>query len=134
MRNHLDMTKSTATRLAMLASASLFAITAVLPAKAQQVSGGFEEIIVTAQRREQNLQDVPISIMAVTGEQLQAMKIDKVADISALAPGLFASGSRGDSNPIFAIRGIGLNDTFSNNNPTVGVYIDEVVQPFTPLL
>lgn len=94
----------------------------------------FEEIVVTAQKRAQSLQEVSISISAFTGNQLQELRLDRAYEISQLAPGLFATGSRGDSNPIFAIRGIGLNDVFSNNNPTVGIYIDEVVQPFTPLL
>ncbi|MDA5194139.1 TonB-dependent receptor [Govanella unica] len=134
MSLHRIQTPSLKARLGVLAGGSLLALSVALPAAAQNAVTGFEEIVVTAQRREQNLQDVPISIKAMSGEQLQALQITKAADISALTPGLFASGSRGDSNPIFAIRGIGLNDSFSNNNPTVGVYIDEVVQPFTPLL
>jgi len=93
-----------------------------------------EEIVVTAQRREQNLQDVSISIAAFSGKDLQALHADQPLQISTLTPGLFAAGSRGDANPIFTMRGIGLNDVFSNNNPTVGVYVDEVVQPFTPML
>ncbi|MEX1147910.1 MAG: TonB-dependent receptor, partial [Sphingomonadales bacterium] len=71
---------------------------------------------------------------AFTGNQLREMRVERPMDISAMTPGLFATGSRGESNPIFTIRGIGLNDVFSNNNPTVGVYVDEVVQPFTPML
>lgn len=93
-----------------------------------------EEIVVTAQKREQNLQTVPISMQAFTGSQLEQLNVDRSADISALTPGLHAQGSRGDQNPIFAIRGIGLNDLFTNNNPTVGVYLDGVVQPYTPML
>ena len=89
---------------------------------------------MTAQRREESLQDVPISINAFSASQLQELRIDRPAEIAALAPGTFVSGSRGDQNPIFSIRGLSLNDTFSNNNPTVGIYFDEVIQPFTPML
>ncbi len=119
------------TNLISLAGASL---AAMVMAQQASAAGMFEEIVVTAQKREESLQSVPISIAAYTGSQLQELKIDKAADISLVTPGLYAQGSRGDSNPIFAIRGIGLNDLFTNNNPTVGVYVDEVVQPFTPLL
>src|SRR5690606_36257555 len=74
------------------------------------------------------------SITAFTGSQVQELNVRQSTDLSSLTPGLFSSGSRGDSNPIFAIRGVGLNDTFSNNNPTVGIYVDDVVLPLTPLL
>src|SRR5690606_12957907 len=73
-------------------------------------------------------------ITALSGEQVQQLNLKQASDLSAISPGVFAAGSRGDANPIFAIRGIGLNDSFSNNNPTVGVYLDDIVQPFTPLL
>lgn len=113
-----------------LAGASLLALSVAQPAVAQS----FEEIVVTAQRREQSLQDVPISISTFSGEDMQQLRIDRAQEVSVMTPGMFATGSRGDANPIFTIRGIGLNDFLSNNNPTVGIYIDEVVQPFTPLL
>lgn len=118
--------KSASLAVASLNAISLFAVT---PAIAQ-----VDEIIVSAQRREQSLQEVPISISAYKGDELQQLKVDSPVQIAALSPGFFASSSRGDNNPIFAIRGIGLNDLFTNNNPTVGVYVDEIVQPFTPLL
>ena len=111
------------------ASVSAIAILATTPAAAQ-----VEEIFVSAQRREQNLQDVPISVSAYKGDDLRRLEIDSPTEIGALTPGFMASGSRGDSNPIFSIRGIGLNDLFTNNNPTVGVYVDEIMQPYTPLL
>lgn len=109
---------------------------AAAPTLAQDESAAttVEEIVVTAQRRAETLQKVPISITALSGEQVSQLNVNKAADLSAISPGVFAAGSRGDANPIFAIRGIGLNDSFANNNPTVGVYIDEIVQPFTPLL
>lgn len=115
----------------------LLSACAVAPALAQEESapvGTVEEIVVTAQRRVETLQKVPISITALSGEEVGQLNVVKASDLSAISPGVFAAGSRGDANPIFAIRGIGLNDTFANNNPTVGVYLDEIVQPYTPLL
>jgi iron complex outermembrane receptor protein len=92
------------------------------------------EIVVTAQRRSEKLQNVPISINAFTGKQLQELRVTTAADVANISPGVFVTGSRGDQNPVFSIRGLSLNDTFSNNNPEVGIYVDDVIQPFTPMM
>jgi iron complex outermembrane recepter protein len=101
------------------------------PALAQEPIG---EITVTAQRREQNIQDLPISVTAFATESLRELGFANPTDLASQTPGLNANGSIGDSNPIFTIRGVGLNDTFSNNNPTASVYVDEVLLPFNPML
>lgn len=93
-----------------------------------------EEIVVTALKREQNIQDVSASITAFTGDQIREMGMTRAQDIGWATPGLYATGSSGDTNPLYTIRGIGLNDVFSNNNPTVGIYVDEIIQPFTPMM
>ena len=111
------------------------AIAGVLGATPIAVSAqGLEEIVVTARKQEQSLQDVSISISAFTGDQLRELGISNAHDIAWSAPGVYATGSQGDANPLYTIRGIGLNDVFSNNNPTVGIYVDEVIQPFTPMM
>jgi len=102
-----------------------------VPVTAQEV---LEEVVVTAMKREQNLQDVSASITALTAQQIREMGITKAQDIGWATPGLYATGSQGDVNPLYTIRGIGLNDVFSNNNPTVGIYVDEVIMPFTPMM
>ena len=104
---------------------------------AQEVSASdraLEEIVVTARKREQGIQDVSMSITAFSGEQVENLKIVNAQDLSWYTPGLYASGARGEADPLYTIRGIGLNDAFPNNNPTVGVYINEVNQPFTPMM
>ena len=93
-----------------------------------------EEIVVTALKREQNIQDVSASINAFSSDQIRDMGITDAQDISWFTPGLYATSTIGGSNPLYTIRGIGLNDVFSNNNPTVGVYVDEVIQPLTPMM
>ena len=140
MRRYAGLLLATVSTAA-LAPAGAYAQVAASPADVSSAQApsvaeqGFsDEIVVTAQRREESLQDVPISINAFSANQLQELRIDRPAEIAALAPGTFVSGSRGDQNPIFSIRGLSLNDTFSNNNPTVGIYFDEVIQPFTPML
>ncbi|MDE0284796.1 MAG: Plug domain-containing protein, partial [Gammaproteobacteria bacterium] len=56
-------------------------------------------------------------------------------EISWMTPGMYANAPMGGNlNPVYTIRGIGLNDIFTNNSPTVGLYIDEVIQPFSPMM
>lgn len=93
-----------------------------------QETAGIEEIIVTAQRREQNLQDIPISISVFTSEQMEDLRINQPADLATYTPGLYVStGIAG--NPIFSLRGIGMNNNESNQNPAVTPYIDQVPLP-----
>lgn len=108
--------------------ATLCAITLATPALAQ-----LQEITVTAQKREQNLNDVAGSIEAFSGAQLEAMRIDDIIDVTGLTAGLDITNTLGGDNPRVALRGVGLNDFNANNNPTIGVYVDEVfaVSPAT---
>ena len=80
---------------------------------------GLEEIVVTATRREQNLQDVPISIVAVTGENLTVRGIDTLEELSQAIPNVVATGGGGGTAGTgFSVRGI----------PNVGTYVDGVWQ------
>jgi iron complex outermembrane receptor protein len=84
-----------------------------------QESGGLEEIVVTATRREQNLQDVPISIVAVTGDTLQMRGLDSLERVSQSIPNLIVTGGGGGTGQTsFTVRGI----------PNVGTYVDGVWQ------
>ena len=87
-----------------------------------------EEVIVTAQLREQNLQDVPVSVTAFSGEDLEDFHLFSLQDIARFTPG-FTGSSFNNSNPIFAVRG--ANNTFSQAGASkpVGVFIDEVFIP-----
>ncbi|MBZ0172023.1 MAG: TonB-dependent receptor plug domain-containing protein, partial [Phycisphaerales bacterium] len=93
-----------------------------------------EEVIVTAQKREQSVQDVSVSVTVFSGDQLAELGVAQPKDLTAQTPGLFAKNTAGDVQPIFYIRGIGINDFFSNNNPTASVYVNQVIQPFGPML
>ena len=107
-------------------------VISVSPVTAQSV---LEEIIVTARKREQNIQDVSISITAFTARRIQEMNLLSAHEISWMTPGLYANAPMGGNlNPMYTIRGIGLNDIFTNNSPTVGLYVDEVIQPFSPMM
>ena len=109
-----------------LSTSCLSAICIASPALAQD-AGGQNEIIVTAQKREQNLQDVGVSISALDGAQIEAMGIDSAKDIAKAVPGLLLdSGSGGGFNALLTIRGISQSDFSSNQESPNSIYIDEV--------
>ena len=88
---------------------------------------GLQEIVVTAQRRAEGVQEVPISIQAFSGAQLQQMGIKSSVDIAQYTPNVdMALPSGAGNQPIITIRGIGLNDYDTNNSGPNGVYADEV--------
>lgn len=98
--------------------------------QASEDSSGTDEIIVTAQKREERLRDVPMSITAVSGEQLERRGVTNIADLAKVVPGLtFQSGDFG--SPIYTIRGVGQKDNGVAVFPTVSTYIDQVVVPFS---
>ncbi|HKY92003.1 MAG TPA: TonB-dependent receptor [Nevskiaceae bacterium] len=90
------------------------------------------EILVTAQKREEALQDVPISISAFSGDALSALGVTDTADLSSLVPGFTYSNS-GFGSPVYTLRGVGFTDGSFTASSTVGVYVDEVNLPF-PIL
>ncbi len=93
-------------------------------------SGALEEIVVTAERREENIQSVPISITAFTAETLQSRNLTDIHALGNLTPGVNIDAGApfsGDRSVLSAsIRGIGQDDFAFNLNPGVGVYIDGV--------
>lgn len=87
-------------------------------------------IIVTAQKREQSLQDVGMSIDAATGEQLLQAGVTDVADLTKVTSGFFANESIYQT-PVYTIRGIGFQDSTLGAGPTVSVYVDQAPIPFS---
>jgi iron complex outermembrane receptor protein len=86
-----------------------------------------EEIVVTAQKREQAVTDVPISIVAFSSDALRSNNVEEPRDVAFLVSNMDIKGAGlGDANPAITIRGIGLNNFNSNNNPSVGVYVNEI--------
>jgi iron complex outermembrane receptor protein len=90
-------------------------------------SQSLEEVIVTAQKRDEKLQNVPIAVSAFTSEQLQARGINNVNDLGSLAPNLQISTATGDNTGLqIAIRGgVQINPALYWD-PTVGIYVDGV--------
>ena len=87
---------------------------------------GLEEIVITAQRREQSAQDVPISISAFSGEQLEKLGVTQTRDIAAHTPGFQWKGGYKFAAPTIFLRGIGDNSFNANNVSAVGMYFDDV--------
>lgn len=90
-------------------------------------SGGVEDIVVTAQRRAESLQRVPISVTAVTAERLEASGITSTQDLPNLAPGLVMTSVRNTVTPY--LRGIGTQAGTAGTEGAVAVYIDGVYLP-----
>ncbi len=90
------------------------------------------EIVVTANKREQNLNDVGLTVTAVGGEALKERKISSLEDIASIIPGLAFSPST-TNTPIFTLRGIGFQESSLGVYPAVSVYIDQTPLSF-PIL
>ncbi|MEM1104625.1 MAG: TonB-dependent receptor, partial [Pseudomonadota bacterium] len=106
-------------------AATAMALVMTTPAFAQTISG-LDEITVTAQRREQAAQDVPVALTVVTGADLQVRGVTQVNGLEYIAPSFQVESQFGSGQPVYTIRGVGFRDYATNNSPTVGIYVDEV--------
>ena len=116
------------TASALLLGASALSLTS--PAAAQEAQQADEaaagdEIIVTAQRRSESAQDVPIALAVFGGEQLDKMGVNSVDDLASFVPGAQLYDDRGAGQPAWVIRGVGLADFNSNNTPTAAIHYDD---------
>jgi len=90
------------------------------------------EVIVTAQKRQENIQNVGMSIKAASGDQLTKMGIHDTESLSKIVPGFQFTPTYYGTN-VFTIRGVGFQDTSLAGSPTVSVYVDEMPLPFSAL-
>ena len=110
----------------VLAAAALTAA-ATATAQDQDASGGLEEITVTAQRREQSLQDVPIAITAFTADQLEQRQVFNTYDLVRNIPNLTGNSNVGvGTSSSLYIRGIGNGESIATFDLPVGTYVDDV--------
>ena len=96
-------------------------------ATADAPSGMLAEIVVTAQRRAEKVQDVPIAISAFSSEQLQQLNVTETLGLSKLIPNLLAFNNTGlgTANGYY-LRGIGNTESIATFDPPVGTYVDDV--------
>ncbi len=94
-------------------------------------TGGFQDIIVTAQRTDQNLQDVPVSVTAVSSEDIVRKNINTATDLNRVAPNVqFDTGTGGTTSLKPYIRGGGITDGgFVMSESEVAIYVDDIYQP-----
>ena len=115
-------------RLVLLFSGIFLFNTAV---SAQVSSALIEEVVVTAQKREESVQDVPIAISAMSQNQLDALNVKNTDDLLKAFPNLSVKPG-GASNTGFSIRGVGTDNFHVTAQQAVGQYLDEVtlISPF----
>ena len=102
--------------------------------KAQDSDTTLEEVVVTAQKRTQDVQQIGEAITEVSGQALQALRIQQPLNLSSIASSLSTMNATTDSTPLFLVRGIGLDDFNMNNSSGVGTYLDEVFASFPGFL
>ncbi|MBR9913126.1 MAG: TonB-dependent receptor [Gammaproteobacteria bacterium] len=99
----------------------------------QATAAALEEIVVTATRREESLQEVPLAVSALTADQLTKGGIFETTDLNRSSPNLQVSSAYGEAQPNFSIRGVGVGTEYNANAASpVGVYVDQVYQTFRP--
>ena len=113
-----------------------------LPALATTVPGAsdsqgetvspLEEIVVTAQKRQENVQDVGMSIQAESGAKLTKLGITDPSQLESIVPGFTANPTEYGTT-VFTLRGVGFQDASLGGSPTVSVYLDEAPLPFSSL-
>ena len=87
---------------------------------------GISEIVVTAQRRAENVQDVPIAIAAISADTIAETGMRDPRDLTLLVPSLSMQAGTAASTTSLFIRGVGIGDFNSNTTGAVGVYVDDV--------
>ncbi|WP_432814667.1 TonB-dependent receptor [Sphingorhabdus sp.] len=117
----------------LLLATSVMSSFVIMPAAAAQdgeataEQGGIAEIVVTAQRRDENVQDVPIAISAFSAEQMAAQGITNTLQIGQYVPNLIAQNNTGiGSANAYFLRGLGSTETIATFDPPVGTYVDDI--------
>ena len=125
------MFKLVSRRRALLLSAAVSVASLATAAQAQQAAPGavLGEVIVTAERRSENLQDVPVSVAVVAGADMRAFQAggDDILSLSGKVPGLYAETTTGRIFPRFYIRGLGNIDFYLGASQPVSIIQDDVV-------
>ncbi|RLA53831.1 MAG: hypothetical protein DRQ65_05810 [Gammaproteobacteria bacterium] len=98
---------------------------AVLALSTQHVSAQLEEVSVTAQKRSESMQDIPVAVSAIGGSEIEAPGWGNPSDIATQVPNMQMSAPFGDIQPLFAIRGVSMVDYSPSQSSPIGLYVDE---------
>ncbi|MDB5469072.1 MAG: TonB-dependent receptor [Caulobacter sp.] len=127
------MVRTQGLRAALALGVSLTAMWAATPSLAQEPTASsdteVDALVVTANRREEAINDVPMAIQAFGGEQLEQLRVTDVKDLSTIVPSFTVSRSY-QGVPTYTLRGIGFNTINMSATSTVGTYVDEVAYPY----
>ena len=110
---------------AALAAASALGVAAPAAAQDETAATALEDVVVTAQRREERLQDIPLAVTAFTSEDLERTSAVGIQDVAAKAPGVTLT-QFNIGEPQLYIRGVGSSSDSAASDPSIGVSIDEV--------
>jgi iron complex outermembrane receptor protein len=114
----------------LIASTAFSALMVSMPAMAQEADtaeSGIKDIVVTAQRRNESVQDVPIAISAFSSEQLEAQGVTSALGLGQYVPNLFAFNNTGlGSANGYYLRGLGNTESIATFDPPVGTYVDDI--------
>ncbi len=125
MKNHGSATRGL--RYVLFAAPVLVSVPPVLQAQTADQASRLEEILVTAQRREQNIQEVPISVTALSASAIETNRILSMADLSGVTPNLtIRPGAGGGRNPQYSMRGIYTYGSGLGTDKGVSFYMDDV--------
>ena len=126
MRLHL----TNSARAVLMAACSVSALGVASGARAAETAAAapaLEELVVTAQKREEKLQDVPAVVTAMGSETLESRQVDELSDLQSLVPALLVGYNYGSN--LITIRGVSTNLTSGAEDPSVGLHINGVYQP-----
>lgn len=118
--------KSLAAASGLAVMASICAAPAQAQEQAKNESEPNGEIVVTAAKRSESIQSVPISISAISGDQLEKSRTNSIDSLVSRVANLQLSSTVGDNTPIFALRGVSMSDYSLNQASPVATYYDEV--------
>ncbi len=115
----------------ILGTSALVCGLGVTPVLAQDVSDTSDEIVITAGKREQTLQEVPISVSVTTADTIEKAAVVDIIDLQKVVPSLRVTQLQASGNTSFAIRGFGNGTNNPGLEPSVGVFVDGVYRSRT---
>ncbi len=110
------------------------ALMAAVSALAQDRGSEIEEIVVTAQKRTESLQEVPVSITVLTGKDIETYRFRDPEELAEFVPNMGNFPVTGAGTPVFSLRGVSMRDYSYNQASTIATYVDEVYKGNPSLL
>lgn len=92
----------------------------------RQSSGLLEEVVVTAQKRKERLEDVPASVSAISGDRLEALQVNTLSDMASYIPGMAVEEGGSPGYRTIVLRGLNTSYNTNTTGPTVATYVDDL--------